>query len=120
MLNAYFGAKDEIETDMDLFDVLRMSGAGLKQLSEAKVSYITMPGEAIISESGISYFSLTRETAKAVCEKYLFSNGFAFDKSERFLKKNELGFSNIYYDKNNMYRVYDNDTLTDITVPKKQ
>lgn len=119
IINAYLKARDEIQTDMNIFDILRVNCAGLKQLAEARVSYLTMPGEAIISESGISYYSLNRIRAEEVCRKYLFSSDTKFDGQSKFLKKDELGFSNIYNDKNSAYRVYDNDSVADITVPKK-
>lgn len=119
ILNAYLKTRDNIQTDMNIFDTLRMNSVFIKQLDSASVSYLTMPGEAAISENGISYYSLNKNKAGEVCTRYLFACGSAFDSSGRFLKRDELSFSNIYYDKNNAYRVYDNDSVADITVPKK-
>ena len=120
ILDAYISARDEIQTNLDVFDILRMNGAGIRQLSQAKVSYLTMPGEAIVAQNGISYYSISKKAAENVCRDYLFSQGGTFDPQGRMLKKDELAFCNIYNDKNNAYRVYDNDSVADITVPKKQ
>lgn len=120
ILNAYLQARDEIQTDMNVLDLLRVNGSGIRQLAQASVSYLTMPGEATTSQSGLSYYSLNQKRACEVCSKYLFSRMEAFDQQRKFLNQNELNFSNIYYDKNNAYRVYDNNSVGDITVPKKR
>ena len=56
---------------MNIFDTLRMNSVFIKQLDSASVSYLTMPGEAAISENGISYYSLNKNKAGEVCTIYL-------------------------------------------------
>ena len=52
--------------------------------------------------------------------RYLFASANEFDKDKKFLKANDVSFANIYNDLNNSYHVYDNETLSGISIPKKQ
>ena len=97
-----------------------MSAGGMDMLAEAKVNYLTLPGEAAISARGLSYYVLNYKSTRDACVKYLFGDQSAFDVENKFLNSKEISFVNIYNDTNYNYRVYNNDTLDKIHIPKKQ
>ena len=120
LLQAFFAVQKDTITDLNVVDLIRMSAGGMDALANAKVNYLTLPGEAAISTRGLSYYVLNRKATNEVCQKYLFADAALFDKNNRFLCANEISFANIYNDQNNKYQVYDNDTLGGIHIPKKQ
>ena len=120
LLQAFFAVQKDIITDLNIVDLIRISTGDMDTLAQAKVNYLTLPGEAAISARGLSYYVLNRKGASEVCERFLFAEPSSFDKNNKFLCANEISFANIYNDKNNKYQVYDNDTLGGIYIPKKQ
>ncbi len=120
LLQAFFAVQKDTITDLNIVDLIRMSAGGMDNLAQAKINYLTLPGEAAISARGLSYYVLNRKGANEVCERYLFADASSFDKNNKFLCSNEISFANIYNDQNNKYQVYDNDTLGGIYIPKKQ
>ena len=119
LIYAFLSVQNDIMTDMNVLDFIRMSRGRMDALSDVNVNYLTMPGEAAISSRGLSYYVLNKRSAKEICERYLFSKGASFDLAGKFLNRNEISFSNIYNDQNNKYRVYDNNSLEGIHIPKK-
>lgn len=120
LLHAFLMVQDDIMTDLNVVDLVRMSSTGLDSLANAKINYLTLPGEAAISTRGLSYYVLNKKSTSEVCRKYLFSKREIFDAEGKFFCESEISFKNIYNDQNKDYRVYDNDTLNGIHIPKKQ
>ncbi len=120
LIHAFLMVQNDIITDINVMDVIRMSAGGMQALAGAKVYYLTLPGEAAISSRGLSYYVLNRKGVMDVRKRYLLADSDNFDIRGKFVCSNEISFVNIYNDLNNDYHVYDNDTLKGIHIPQKQ
>ena len=66
-------------------------------LGGVSVEFVTVPGEPLISKSGLSFYVLNRKTAMAIASSFMFADK-EFDPEQRFLDSSEISFVNIYRD----------------------
>ncbi len=85
----------------------------------SKASYfVTLPGDAVMSTGGVSYYSLCRDAAAKIAGKYLFSEN-EFDREFKFLKWDDEEFAKIYNSEDIYYKEYSNETVKDIPLSKR-
>ncbi len=79
------------------------------------MTYATMPGEAMLSKTGLSYYILNKNG----CRDVLFRcTGIVsdFDPECRFVNSDDTKMINIYYDENADETEYSDDTLGDVRI----
>ncbi len=106
---------DDIITDVKLTDGISLISEILRSEGDKTTYYVTMPGEAIQSDNGISFYVLNRKNAAEVTRKYMNSEK-EFDLKRVFYNSGEIGFVNIYDDSMSEYREYSNSTLNEISI----
>lgn len=83
------------------------------------VQFLSLPGEAVCTESGAWYYVMNRQAAYEALTRYLARpTENPFDETGRFYSEDPL-ISSIYFSKEITYRVYTMDELSDINILKK-
>lgn len=100
---------DGVETDMGVSDMISLGVDALGMQSE-NIFMLTLPGkEAIASESGASYYVLSRDATSEVLHEYFGADG-EFDAERKFLNSRYDSFEKIYGE----YTEYRVSSVTDI------
>ncbi len=97
----------------DLLDVVLSSR---KKSEDTTVKYASIPGKALQSASGEWYFSIDKASAAALLSKLGFVYISDFDKDKVFLNENDKNFTEIYYSDKISYRIYDEKSLSEISI----
>lgn len=105
--------KDTSVSDINLAEVASFVFSNLSAEGEGHSSFVTLPGEAIQNESGLSYYVLNRKASEDIVRRYMFAED-AFDSEKRFLNKDNIGFVNIYEDDNIHPKEFSNENIADI------
>jgi len=85
---------------------------------EPVANFVTMPGEADTTPSGLSYYFLNRKASQAVAEKYMFAKN-KFDPEKIFVNTSQKSFVNIYNDENLVYNEYSGENVYEISLDKR-
>lgn len=80
--------------------------------------FVTMPGEADVTESGLSYYFLNKTASGRVAQKYMFAKN-EFDSKKIFVNTSQKSFINIYNDENLVYNEYSGDDVHEISLDKR-
>ena len=104
-----------IVTDLNLTQMAAFIFANIRMGDGGKSSFVTMPGEATITENGLSYYVLNRKSAVEVAKKYMFSQS-EFDSDRKCLDKSDVSFVNIYEDDKMSVKEYSSDNIADIHI----
>jgi len=103
-------------TDMGLSDVVSLIMSSLTQKDTARSVFATVPGEAAVSEKGLSYFVLNRKSAAEIAKKYMFATR-EFDRDRKCRNSAEQAFMNIYDDDTLKIKEYYNEEIKDMHIP---
>lgn len=102
-------AAEGVETDISVTDMLAMGVKSMGYGAE-NILFLTLPGkEATATESGASYYVLSREAVAEVMETYFCADG-EFDRESSFLNERYADFKKIY----NEYVEYTVNSVSDI------
>ena len=91
----------DVKSDLTVADCVFFVSK-ISELEIENIGFMTMPGEAICSQSGAWYYIINREAAYETVKKY-FVQDLAegeFDKNTLFTSVYRQGFNEIYYAKN--------------------
>ena len=109
----------KVSTDMSTEFLLSFAVKILGDASQYNSLYMTLPGEAAKDAvKGLSYYVMNRASAVDM----LFSQNFSgfertrFDSEYRFLNKDQLNFSNIYYAPKYDYSVYTDEDIKNLKI----
>ncbi len=80
--------------------------------------FVTLPGEAVLSSSGVSYYAVNRLTGSQVTSRYMFATK-PFDLDKKMLKPDEAEFSRVYFSTDLKFAEYSNETVKDIPLSPK-
>jgi len=86
-----------------------------KIIHALNVSYATLPGEAMLSQTGLSYYVLNKTGCKDILQKSVGTSEL-FDKNGLFYNPDDLQTVHIYFDKNADETEYRDDTLGDVRI----
>ncbi len=103
-------------TDMPKKEMLSLALRYGTQAAGAKVSFLTLPGEAASTGSGLWYFCVNRKAAVDVMRRCLFATGDRFDPDRRLTDGENLTFINIYDDRSIRPEIYSEETLRDLQI----
>ena len=109
---AAYAAKDSIYANCRFSDIVKILAKKPGRNQKMSCKFVTLPGEALVSDNGISYYCVNRKNAEAVLSESLFATDF--DKERVLLNEKSVAFYNAYYDENADYRVYTDGSLGDI------
>jgi LCP family protein required for cell wall assembly len=84
----------------------------------AKARYITLPGEPALNSKGLSFYVLNRKSAAEIVKGYMFADK-DFDPEKYFLNSDEQAFANIYNDDDFEIREYNDTSLPDLKINKR-
>jgi LCP family protein required for cell wall assembly len=84
----------------------------------AKARYITLPGEPALNSKGLSFYVLNRKSAAEIVKCYMFADK-DFDPEKYFLNSDEQAFANIYNDDDFEIREYNDTSLPDLKINKR-
>jgi LCP family protein required for cell wall assembly len=102
-------------TDVRLSDCINMLIGGIRSDIPPTTYFTTLPGEAVTSKSGLSYYVLNKRASADAVKKYMFAH-LAFDRMGKLYSRAEQSFLDVYEDENQSYREYSNDNVKDISV----
>ena len=112
LARAAYSARESFYADCKYSDFLKILVKKPSRNKKLSCRFLTLPGEAVMSQSGISYYCVNLHSSREVIEKYF--GGGSFDKQGVLLNGSNPAFYNAYYDENADYREYTNDTLGEI------
>ena len=104
LAGALFSVRDKLYADCEITDILKMLVKKPGSNKDIACKFATLPGEAVMSENGISYFSVNRKNAREVLSLYFGAS--EFDKDKLLLNPESRAFYNVYYDENAEYFEY--------------
>ena len=108
----------EVITDVKLYDFINLFIDVMNSKGRKNAFYVTVPGEPIENENGLSFYVLNRKSAAEIANKYMFASE-EFDAERVFLKSDNAGFSNIYEDDSVKYKEYSSSDVYDLRIAKK-
>ena len=85
---------------------------------EPVTMFVTMPGEADTTNTGLSYYFLNKRSAEIVAQKYMFAQN-NFDPEKIFVNTSQKSFVNIYNDENLVYNEYSGESVYEISLDKR-
>ncbi len=111
-----FTTKDEgITTNVNIVEFLSFFIKNLGRIKNASVKFATLPGEAVISDSGVSYFGINKKASVALLSELGFLRPSGFDPCGKFLYDSGR-FKEIYFSENIKYRIYTSDELKSLRI----
>ena len=110
--SAVFAIRDKLYTNCEITDIIKILAKKPGRSGEIRAKFITLPGEAVISASGGSYFSANRKNSSKLLSSYF--GGDKFDTELLFLNDQEASFYNVYYDENADFTEYESLDLDSI------
>lgn len=105
----------EVVTDISLGEIIDFGIRNAAKLKESKTRYLTLPGEAVQSKSGLWYYVVNKRSAEEVMRIYLYSES-PFDVDMRLVEKGNSAFENIYRDNGIKYKEYNSDNLSEMNI----
>ncbi len=112
ILPAVLGMRGDIYTNCEISDIVKILAKKPGRNEEILAKFITLPGEAVMSSGGGSYFCANRKNCARLLSAYF--GGGEFDSELLLLNSNEPSFHNVYYDENADYTEYDGNDLDSI------
>lgn len=110
IFSAVISCKNGWILDAKIGDFFKMLSINRGRLSDIKVNFATIPGEAVADASGKWYYSVSRAPTEKMLTELGFSKTSVFDSNKQLLNKSEDGFVKIYYG-NYTTQIYDIDSL---------
>ena len=114
-LKLVFNSGDGVYTNCKAMDIVNIALKIRGRITEAYVRYANLPGVAMQSENGTSYYLINRQASVKMLEALGFgTNGF--DSSERFVNRESAELRDIYYKDGIEWRIYDDSSLSSIGI----
>lgn len=89
-------AREYLITNIPLGETVAFATRSFRKLKSAAATYLTLPGEPAMSDTGVSYYVVCRAAAERVVRDYLLVSG-GFDPQRRLLNPDIPEFAEIYY-----------------------
>lgn len=105
-------ARDSLYANCKFYDIVKILAKKPGRNKNLNCRFVTLPGEALLSDNGISYYCANRKNAGAVLLAYFSATDF--DTQRDLLNKNSTAFYSAYFDENADYREYTDGSLADI------
>ena len=112
-----YRVKDNLVTNLSIADILPTVLKSKKSEEEKKTFFVTVPGAAAFSDTGVSYYVINKSSAYTVAQKYMFSN-MEFDTKRKFLNPSWSEFLSIYEADNIKVNEFSNKSLNDVALCK--
>ncbi len=109
------GIQSDAVTDVQIIDIVKIVLGGFNKERELTKYFVTVPGEAIQSAGGLSYYVLQKYSAEKIARKYMYANK-EFDPEGRFCNSSEVAFENVYRDSSENYKEYSDEDIKDIRI----
>ena len=100
-------------------DFLKIAKINRGRLQNVKTIFANMPGDALMSRDGISYYSLSKSSSSKMLEELGFDIVGEFDVEKRLLCDVDKAFSDVYYNTKIDYKIYNSDTLAEIDLSRR-
>ena len=108
------------ETDMPFDHMLSLATKALRDSSEYKIYYMTLPGEATRKniDSGLSYYVINKAGAIDLIKNHFNPDIMPtdFDKDGILVDNSRLNFRNIYYAPSLEYKVYTDEDINNLNI----
>ena len=105
----------EVLTDIGLFNAAGLVIRHADDARASEVTYVTLPGEATRTDTGLSYYVVNRKGALDVLSPLGATDG-TFDPQRR-LTNAGTAFDNIYTDSHMAYKTYSDGTVGEVKIP---
>lgn len=105
-------------TNVSIMDLLIMLLKHSSKFRDTRITYLTMPGEAVADDDGVWYYVLNRASSEKVIKRYLSSEVNEFDADRIFFNSKNSRFAEIYERQNLKWKEYGSDNLNGIIIPK--
>ena len=112
LIKAAYSARDNFYANCKFGDFVKLLVKKPGRNQKIARRFVTLPGEAVMSQSGISYYSVNKKSAAELLSRYFVTE--QFDSDKKLLFEADAAFYNIYYDENSHYREYTDENLGDI------
>lgn len=83
-------------TNLSFLDIVKII-SGREGLINSSITMYTLVGEAVKGDGGISYYALNKEANSKLLREVFGDKNIEFDPNQRFLKKDDAKFKNIYF-----------------------
>ena len=112
LASAVFSIRDSLYANCKTTDIIKILAKKPGRNNELACRFITLPGEALVSDGGVSYFCTNRKSSGEVLASYFGAD--IFDEFGKLHNISERAFSNVYYDENSTYLEYNDNNLDSI------
>ncbi len=112
-LGAFSKVSDKLVTNFGIDDILAIGLKGGFDFSRLEFNYATLPGRATLSDTGTSYYVVSRFSARALLSRLSLLSG-DFDVNTVFTRQGE--FEKIYYSTDIPYKIYNDKDLLEISI----
>lgn len=119
LIAALGSVRNGLITDFSITDFLIMILKHSSKFRDTKITYLTMPGEAVKDTSGIWYYILNKNSTEAVIRQYLFSSR-TFDEKRILTNKGKSSFEDIYNRDSVPWQEYTSNSIKDINIPSRK
>ncbi len=111
-----FTTKDKgITTNVNIVEFLSFFIKNLGRIKNANVKFATLPGEAVISDSGVSYFGINKKASVTLLSELGFINTGSFDPNFKFLY-NTGRLKEVYFSEKIKHKIYTSEDLNSLRI----
>jgi len=107
--------RDEgIITDINTGELISFALKNITKIKDASGKFATLPGKAVSSSNGVSYYSVNKLASEKLLRYMDFRISSAFDKSCFFRSNDEMLYT-VYSDSGVEYKIYDDEDLINVS-----
>ena len=103
-----------VVSNVNFVELLAFAMKNLGRIKNASVKFATIPGKAIVSSDGISYFLLNKISTVNLLSDLEISNKSDFDSNLRYLFSPDVTYQKIYYSTEIKYKIYSGEELNSL------
>ena len=100
-------------------DIIGFATKNRGRIQQSSSSFATLPGAAVISDNGISYYSVNKNACRDLLLALPFIKSSDFDRDEVMRKSDNTRFVEIYDSLDIPYKIYSDDELGSIKIYTK-
>ena len=118
-LRLVLAGKGDIATNINIMDIISLAMKNRGRIQQSSSSFATLPGAAVISDNGISYYSVNKNACRDLLLALPFIKSSDFDRDEIMRKSDNTRFVEIYDSIDIPYKIYRDDELGSIKIYTK-
>ena len=108
----------EVITDVRLYDFINLFIDVVNSKVNKSAFYVTVPGEPVENENGLSFYVLNRKNAAEIANKYMLATK-EFDPRRMFVREENPNFVDVYDDDSSRFKEYSGADVKDLRIVNK-